>query len=283
MRLNFSHVVFFFSAPVTSTFSPESSTTLSPILSSTGRSLLSRTCETSIPHGRVAVNHLASACPTHSLPHSLSFGHIRHLSVPLVSSPLSGLYTSSSWRSAAPGTLLLFKSQLNHHLLWKTLLDLVMCYLWPMGFPYPPPYFLMELTTVGFIQSLCICHLEAEHLVCTYFIFMDGMNGWTQRPCICPHLWILFQHPENHSGSQSWIWFLLCLFIFPRWGLLSLQEPARGLDLCRETCLTPTLKIYFKNWVYGYFSSWRHDSGWVSLTLNAAMEVWRCGIQAGVL
>lgn len=137
--LIFPMLFFFFSAPVTSTFSPESSTTLSPILSSTGRSLLSRTCETSIPHGRVAVNHLASACPTHSLPHSLSFGHIRHLSVPLVSSPLSGLYTSSSWRSAAPGTLLLFKSQLNHHLLWKTLLDLVMCYLWPMGFPYPPP------------------------------------------------------------------------------------------------------------------------------------------------
>ena len=102
---------FFFSAPVTSTFSPESSTSQPPILSSTGRSLLSGTHKTSTPHSLVPVDHPPSECPTHSLPHSPNFGHIRHC---LFSSVLtSGLYISSSWRSTTPGTSLLFRSQRN--------------------------------------------------------------------------------------------------------------------------------------------------------------------------
>lgn len=57
------HFIIFFSAPVTSTFSPESPMSLTPTLSSTGRNLFSATYKTFLLRGLVPVNYPASACP----------------------------------------------------------------------------------------------------------------------------------------------------------------------------------------------------------------------------
>ena len=83
MELNhFPH--FFSSAPVTSTFSLESSTSLSPILSSTGR-----TCSLGPRKLQLCTVWSLLATQPHPVPHFLShflsFGHIRGLSVLLLS------------------------------------------------------------------------------------------------------------------------------------------------------------------------------------------------------
>lgn len=75
---------FFPSAPVTSTFAPEPFTSLSPILSSTGQTLLFEVYKTLPLRSLVPVTHAACLSPR-SLHHCVNVGHIRYLSVPLVS------------------------------------------------------------------------------------------------------------------------------------------------------------------------------------------------------
>lgn len=72
----------------------------------------------------------------------------------------------------------------------------------------------------------------------------------------------------------------------PDVGLRALESPGtwyRSLIYVRKLVLPPTLQIYFKIRVYGYFSCLCCDQDRTSLTFNPAMGAWSYGIQAADL